>query len=141
MLDVTLAASGGYEHHLSYLLHSYIFRMPLTHVMVCIPLALRGAYVAHWWGFVLLIACLAWLMVAVRRGGRREARFDRGAYLVIALPAFFMLAFNAAVAVNQVRYNLMLIPAYAIAGGLSIGWVAKMYGGRLSYGWPVGRVG
>jgi 4-amino-4-deoxy-L-arabinose transferase-like glycosyltransferase len=137
MLDETLAASGGYEHHLGYLLHEYIFRLPLTHVMVAIPLALRGAYVAHWWGFVLLFACLAWLMRALRR----DACFDRGAYLVIALPAFFMLMFNAFVAVNQVRYNLMLIPAYAIAGGLSVRWVAKTYGRRVSYGWRVGREG
>ncbi len=140
MLDETLAASGGYEHHLGYLLHDYIFRLPLTHAMVTVPLALRGAYVAHWWGFVLLIACLRWLVIALRRGGG-DAGFERDVYAVIALPAFFMLIFNALVAVNQVRYNLMLIPAYAIAGGLSVRWVAKRYGRRLSWVWPVGRVG
>ena len=38
----------------------------------------------------------------------------------MALPAWFMLAFNAAVSVNQVRYNLLLIPAYSTAGALAL---------------------
>ena len=103
MLDETLKAAGGYEHHLSYLLHTYIFAHPLWHMAVSVPLALRGAYVAHWWGFILLPVCLAAVAVALRRLEDR--------YLAVALPALFMLAFNASVAVNQVRYNLLLVPA------------------------------
>jgi 4-amino-4-deoxy-L-arabinose transferase-like glycosyltransferase len=116
MLDQSLAAAGGYEHHMGYLLHNYLFRMPLWHLAVSVPLALRGAYVAHWWGFVLLVPALIWTWIAVRRGP--------AAFLMVALPAFFMLALNAAVAVNQVRYNLMLVPAYAIAGALCLRWAA-----------------
>ncbi len=112
LLDQTLAASGGYAHHMSYLLHTYIFAMPVWHALVSVPLALRGAYVAHWWGFVLLFVCAAWTVRAVRR---RD-----WAFLAVALPAWFMLVLNAAVAVNQVRYNLMLIPPYALAGGCAI---------------------
>jgi 4-amino-4-deoxy-L-arabinose transferase-like glycosyltransferase len=119
MLYETLAASGGYENHLSYLLKNYIFRMPVTHALVSIPLALRGAYVAHWWGFVLFFTCIVWTIRAIR--GRHALYFDNASFLVMALPAWFMLALNSAVAVNQVRYNLMLIPAYAVAGGLSLG--------------------
>jgi 4-amino-4-deoxy-L-arabinose transferase-like glycosyltransferase len=116
MLDETLQAAGGYEHHLSYLLHTYILPHPFWHLAVSVPLALRGAYVSHWWGFVLLPVCL-WLTVARLR--RRDFMFP-----TVALPALFMLGFNAAVAVNQVRYNLLLIPAYAIAGAMSLAWVA-----------------
>jgi 4-amino-4-deoxy-L-arabinose transferase-like glycosyltransferase len=122
MLYETLAASGGYEHHLGYLVRSYIFRMPIKHVLVSIPLALRGAYVAHWWGFVLFIVCVAW---TVRGFQNTRSCFDRLPFLVMALPAWFMLALNSAVAVNQVRYNLMLIPAYAVAGALSIRALAE----------------
>ena len=118
MLGETLAASGGYAHHLSYLLHTYIFRMPLKHALVSLPLALRGAYVAHWWGFVSLFLCLTWTAKALR--GESAHYFDKTSFLVMALPAWFMLALNSAVAVNQPRYNLMLIPAYAVAGGLSL---------------------
>ncbi len=110
MLEQTLRAARGYDHHLGYLLHTYILPHVFWHMLVSIPLALRGAYLAHWWGFVLLPVCL-WVTVDALR--RRE-----GAYLAIALPALFMLAFNASVAVNQVRYNLLLVPAYAVAGAL-----------------------
>jgi len=112
MIRETLAAAGGYEHHLSYLLHAYILQMPAWHFMVSIPLALRGAYVAHWWGFALLPVSVACTVAALRRGRR--------GYLMVALPAWFMLALNAAVAVNQTRYNLMLIPAYAVAGAVCL---------------------
>ena len=132
MLDETLAASGGYEHHLSYLLHSYILHMPVTHFMVSMPLALRGAYLFHWWGFLLLAPAVLWTIAAMR--GRATAELDDGrarlAFLALALPAWFMLAFNAAVAVNQVRYNLMLVPVYSIAGALSLNWVYRKFAAR-----------
>ncbi len=112
MLDQTLRAAGGYDHHLSYLVHTYILPHLAWHMMVSVPLALRGAYVAHWWGFVLLPLCLCATWAALRRG--------RARYLALALPALFMLGFNASVAVNQVRYNLLLVPAYAVAGALCL---------------------
>ena len=132
MLDETLAASGGYEHHLGYLLDSYILQMPVTHLMVTIPLALRGAYVDHWWGFVLLVPALAWTFAALRRlpPVDLEGPGARLAFLAMALPAWFMLAFNASVAVNQVRYNLMLVPLYAVAGALSVRLVYRRLAGR-----------
>ncbi len=123
MLDETLRAAGGYDHHLSYLLQHYILVMPLWHLAVSVPLALRGAYVSHWWGFVLLPVGL-WMTVTAfwRRGGER--------YLAVALPALFMLAFNAAVAVNQTRYNLLLVPAYAVAGAMGLrAATARWHGG------------
>jgi 4-amino-4-deoxy-L-arabinose transferase-like glycosyltransferase len=112
LLTQTLEASGGYENHLSYLLHTYIFKEPLKHALVTIPMALRGAWVDHDWGLVLGLVCIGMTVTAVRR---RETGF-----LVLALPAWFMLLFNAAVAVNQVRYNLMLIPPYAVAGAMVV---------------------
>ena len=122
MLEQTLKAAGGYDHHLSYLLHTYILAMPVWHMAVSVPLALRGAYVAHWWGFVLLPVCLWVSARALRRG--------EPAYLAVALPALFMLIFNASVAVNQVRYNLLLVPAYAVAGALCLrAGMARWHGG------------
>ena len=121
MLPETLAAAGGYDHHLRYLLTHYIFRMPVWHVLVSIPLALRGAYVAHWWGFILLPAALVCTVLALRRAWRGgQSGWSAAAFLVMALPAWFMLALNAGVAVNQVRYNLLLILPYAVAGGLGL---------------------
>jgi 4-amino-4-deoxy-L-arabinose transferase-like glycosyltransferase len=111
LMNQTLMASGGFEHHLGYLLQHYILAEPVKHLLVTIPMALRGAWVDHYWGFVLAPICLIFTARAFRR---RDTRF-----LILALPAWFMLLFNAAVAVNQVRYNLMLIPPFAIAGSLA----------------------
>jgi hypothetical protein len=104
---------------MSYLLHTYIFAMPLWHLAVTVPLALRGAYVDHWWGFVLLFAALWCTARAARRYDWR--------YLLVALPAWFMLGLNAAVAVNQTRYNLMLILPFAMAGALALEGVRKRF--------------
>jgi hypothetical protein len=138
MLYQTLAASGGYEHHLAYLLQNYVLRAPIKHMLVSVPLALRGAYVAHWWGVAMLIAAVVWTMRALRRRDADGSFFDGKVYLITVLPALFMLAFNASVAVNQVRYNLMLIPAYAIAGGLTVRWFAGRVGGRVVQRYPIG---
>jgi hypothetical protein len=67
----------------------------------------------------LLIPSVVWTVAALRR------RFEGSAvFLLLSLPAWFMLAFNALVAVNQVRYNLMLIPVYAVSGALTLRWTA-----------------
>jgi hypothetical protein len=78
--------------------------------LVTIPLALRGAWIDRYWGILLGITCAAMTVGAARR---RDVPF-----LILAGPAWFMLIFNAAVAVNQPRYNLMLVPPYAVAGAL-----------------------
>ncbi len=112
LMTETVAAAGGWEHHLSYLLRAYIFREPFKHAMVSLPFAMRGALIDHYWGLILGLLALWTTARAVRR---RDARF-----LLLALPGWFMLAFQAAVAVNQIRYNLMLIPPYAVAGALAV---------------------
>jgi hypothetical protein len=76
---------------------------------------LRGLYVDHYWGFVLGPVCAVLTVRALLRRNETDQRF-----LLLALPAWFMLAFNAAAAVNQVRYNLMLIVPYSIAGAMVI---------------------
>ena len=124
LLPETLAASGGYPNHLAYLLTHYIAREPLWHAMVSIPLALRGAYVAHWWGFVLFWPALALTWAARPWTSPRNGTWHTGLTL-LAWPAWFMLAFNAAVAVNQVRYNLLLIPLYSTAGAIAASRLAR----------------
>ncbi len=104
LVPETLRAAGGPERHLHWLLSHEIARDPVWHLMVTLPLALRGLWVDHYWGLILAPVCIWWTV-------RRDAGF-----LAVSLPAFFLLAFNAAFAVNQVRYNLMLIPPFAIAG-------------------------
>ena len=119
MLDRTLAEAGGWSHHMSFLVHDFLLRDPVRqlgwHALVTIPLALRGLYLDHWWGFVLAPVCAVVTGLALRRGDAAARRF-----LLLSLPGWFMLGVNAAVAVNQVRYNLMLVVPFSVAGALAI---------------------
>ena len=119
MLASTLRQAGGYAHHMSFLVHHYLLQDPLRqlgwHAMVTVPLALRGLYVDHYWGLLLAPVCIACTLSALRRRETWSRHF-----LLLSLPAWFMLAFNAAVAVNQVRYNLMLIMPFSIAGAMAL---------------------
>lgn len=112
LVPATRRAAGSDANWLPYLLRHDVLAHPLRHALTTIPLALRGLFVAHWWGFVLGIAAAWWTARAWR------AR-DRGV-LALALPAWAMLALNAAVAVDQPRYNFMLIPLLALAGGFAL---------------------
>ncbi|HWK47387.1 MAG TPA: hypothetical protein VNT30_21865, partial [Stellaceae bacterium] len=117
----TLAAAGGPDHHLAYLLSHELLPQPVKHALVTLPLALRGAWIDHYWGLLLMPMCLVVTIGAIRR---RDP-----ALLALTLPAWFMLLFNAAVAVNQTRYNLMLIPPFAVSGALFVDRLAVRFGG------------
>jgi 4-amino-4-deoxy-L-arabinose transferase-like glycosyltransferase len=112
LMSQALTAAGGWPHMLAYLLHTYVFPHPFKFAMVTISLALRGAWIDHYWGLILMPLCL-WLTCRAFR------RCDIPA-LAVTLPAWFMLLFTAALSVNQARYNLMLIPPFALSGAIVI---------------------
>ena len=112
LMDSTIAAAGGLAHHFSYLMHTFILPQLPWHLPVSIPLAMRGILINHYWSFVLTLVCVAMIWLALRDGDRR--------LLIVALPGWFMLTFHALCAVNQVRYNLMLVVPFALAGGLML---------------------
>ncbi len=137
LLSRTVAQAGGWSHHLSFLLHAFLLRDPVRqlgwHAAVTLPLALRGLCVDHWWGFVLGMVCAVATVAALRRGGPVARRF-----LLLCLPGWFMLGFNAAVAVDQVRYNLMLVVPFAVAGALAIERASRIFGRRREW-LPAGK--
>ena len=116
LLRQSLAAAGGYAHHMGYVVRHYLLSDPpwhlLWHLMVSIPLALRGLYVDHYWGLLLAPVSLLEMLRAARRGDAR--------LLLLSVPAWFLLGFNALVAVNQPRYNLLLILPCSLAGAMLI---------------------
>ncbi len=112
LTDSSIAAAGGLARHLGYLMRAYIFPELPWHVMVSIPMALRGITINHYWGLVLAFVCAAVTWRALRTRNQRV--------LIVTLPGWFMLAFHAACAVNQVRYNLMLVVPFSLAGGLAL---------------------
>ena len=112
LLRDSLAASGGWANHMHYVVQNYLLAEPLRHLLVTLPLALRGLYVDHYWGLLLAPAGIAAIVRAARRG-------DAGV-LLLSLPAWLLLLFNALVAVNQPRYNLLLVLPFSLAGAMLI---------------------
>jgi 4-amino-4-deoxy-L-arabinose transferase-like glycosyltransferase len=104
----TVAAAGGWSHHLPYLLRNHVLSEPLKHLLVTVPFALAGAWINHYWGLVLGVVC-----VVVTVGAFRSRNLGM---LLVTLPGWFMLLFHASVAINQPRYNFILILPYSIAG-------------------------
>jgi 4-amino-4-deoxy-L-arabinose transferase-like glycosyltransferase len=110
LMQSALAASGGWDRMMSYLVHELMLPDLIKYLAVTLPLALRGAFIVHWWGFVLAPICAVATVTAVLR---RDASF-----LVVTLAPWFMLLLSAAVAVNQERYNHLLLVPYAISGAM-----------------------
>jgi hypothetical protein len=112
LMQQSLAASGGWPQMFHYLMTTYILPHPIKHSLVTISLALRGAYISRYWGLILLPVSLWQTWIAFR--GKDFT------FLAVSLPAWVMLAFAAAISVNQPRYNLMLIAPFSIAGAVLI---------------------
>jgi len=114
----TLAAAGGREKHLGYLLKHDVLGDWFKHLMVTVSLALRGMWAGKYLALigVVLLWPVAGLMV------RRKMLTP---FLLFALPLFFMVWL---VSLNVVRYNIALILLYAFIISM---WVWCELGVRL----------
>ncbi len=110
LMRQSLIASGGWPDHMHYVVHHYLLAEPLKHLLVTLPLALRGMYVDHYWGLLLAPVSVLAIVRAARRGGT--------GVLLLSLPAWILLLSNALVAVNQPRYNFLLILPFSLAGAM-----------------------
>ena len=112
LVQSTLIAAGGPETQVSYLLYHYVLSHPIWHALVSIPMAMRGLWIDHYWSLVMAVLCipLTW----------RSLRNLDATMLVVTLPGWFMLAFYAAISANEVRFNLMLIVPFSLAGGIAL---------------------
>lgn len=108
--EETLAKAGGPERHLSYLLKEELAPHWFWHILVTFSLAWRGMWVSKYWGLLTIP------LAAVFMG--HELRHKRWTFLMVMLPALFLLGFHAFVSVNVVRYNLILIPGLAVAAAI-----------------------
>ena len=115
LLRQSLAASGGWTHHLHYVIQHYVLAHPVRYLLVTIPLALRGLYVDHYWGLLLAPVSVAAMLGAMMLGAMRLGRIE---VLLLSVPAWFLLILNALVAVNQPRYNVLLILPFSLAGAM-----------------------
>jgi hypothetical protein len=99
-----------------YLVIHEIFGNPLKNAAVTLLLLWRGILLGRFWSLVALIA----ITPVLRR--LMTAR-QRLAWLLIFLPALAVAALNAQISVSIVRYNLALIPAFAIILAAAVAWL------------------
>ncbi len=102
----TLLAAGGRTEHLVYLLREYVFGDLFKHVMVTIPLTLRGI----WVGKYLAIAGMI-LIIPVGRLMVRSGMLLPFAFIMFSL--FFMAGLHGFTSVNVVRYNIPMVALYS----------------------------
>lgn len=91
----------------------------MNYLLVSIPLAWCGLWVAQFWSLIAIPIFAAALVAAARR-----RRWD---YLLYAAPPFVMVALHAAVANHYSRYNLILIGAASIG----VAWLSNALAARL----------
>ncbi|MCW0233885.1 MAG: glycosyltransferase family 39 protein [Ferrovibrio sp.] len=90
------------------ILQAYALNDPLKNIAVTALLAFRGLFIGGKWGLYGLLASVV-TMIWLLRGEQRRL------WLLLLLPALIMAGVNAQLSVSIVRYNLALVPAYALA--------------------------
>ncbi len=106
----SLDAAGGWNNMMPTIIHHDLLAHPLRHLLVTIPLALRGLWIDHYWGLLLAPISLLVTLRALRRGQLE--------IIALSAPAWLLLLLNALVAVNQTRYNLLLVLPFSLAGAV-----------------------
>lgn len=94
---------------LGYWLKTEVFGNPLSHFRSSLPIFWRGLWVAKYWG---IIGVISYLVLLVRlRGSQRRA------LLWFSLPAWLLAILHTGISINIPRYNLPLVPVYALGWG------------------------
>src|SRR5271157_5949418 len=110
-----LAAAGGADRQLSYLVKTYILQHPVRHTLVTVALVWQGMWICKLWGMVTIPVFVAVLVYAVK------TRW--WSFILYAIPPWYMLGFNAFVSGNTLRYNYVLLPCLAIASAWGVLWL------------------
>lgn len=108
---------GGEDKVVGYLLRKEV--LTPKHFAVSVPLAIRGIFIAKYWGLIGFIAALA---LGIHTFRRKDYSI-----LIMAAPLLFMVAFHAGLSVSIPRYNLPLIALYALA----MAWYIHLYAGKI----------
>jgi hypothetical protein len=108
------AVDGDRERLTDYLVQTEILNHPLKHAVIGIPLAWRGVLAGKYLAAVGLPCALFLLFLAIKR---RQSEL-----IILAVPAFTMVALYAAISASIPRYNVYLIYYYAI----SVAWAIDL---------------
>lgn len=113
----SLAAAGGEDRQVGYLVREHILTQPLRHTATTLALAWRGMFIAKYWGLITILAFTPVFVLALRRGW--------GTMILLALPPWFMVGVHAFLSVSVQRYNLILIPCLATATAWGLVWLYR----------------
>lgn len=102
--SLTRLPTSEAQHHL---LQNYVLNDLLKNFAVNLLLAVRGLFIGGKWGLYALISA-----AVVFRLMRKD---QRRLWLLLLLPPLVMVGVNAQLSVSIVRYNIALIPGYALA--------------------------
>jgi hypothetical protein len=134
LMSETLEAAGGRDAHLPYLLKKYVLGDLFTHIIVTVPITLRGI----WAGKYLALAGVV-MMFPVARHLMHKRRLLPFGFLVFS--CFFMAGLHGFVSVNVVRYNIPMLALYASVVGIvvvemTLRWSGTAAGGQQGHGHP-----
>ena len=111
--ETTAAANAASMTHFSYLIDNYLIADFLTHILVSLPIAWKGIWMAKYAGLIgNLLAAVGLFLLARRR--------VLSLPILVLLPSLFMLGFHAFVSVNIVRYNVTLLPYIMIFSSITL---------------------
>ncbi|MCG8450641.1 MAG: hypothetical protein MI725_13815, partial [Pirellulales bacterium] len=102
---------------LYYLIKTEILANPVKHILVSLPLLLRGIFIAKYWG-LLAFFCLLSTFLLLNKA-------DAVKLFIYGFPAFFMAIFYALVTVSIPRYNLLLVSVYSISLGYIVVFIVN----------------
>ena len=112
---------GGDGSGVGYIMVHYILAAPLTHAGVSLLLLWRGLFVSSYLGLIAILTLPAMLWAIVPEQRRLIA--------YLALPAFAIAGLNAGLSVSIPRYNVALIPLYAITLTWVLAWIIGRFPG------------
>ena len=92
----------------------YYLDRPVKFVAASAVLLWRGMFIGHYWGLAALFALVGFFAAAGKS-------WEMSA---VAVPAYAVAAFNAALSVSITRYNLQLL----VPGAIALGWVVVQAG-------------
>ncbi len=107
ILELLEVETDSADEAMNHLLRHEILGNLFKHSMVSIPLFWRGVFIGKYWG-VLGFFCFLVLLSKFRKPAVCDL-------LLLSLPGWFLVALHAFVSVNVTRYNLVLLPFYAIS--------------------------
>ena len=101
------ASSESADHQVGSLLRTRVLPHPGKFILVTLLLAWRGYWIGNQFGLV-CGSCLIWQLCRIHDEAWRRLA-------LVSAPALVMVFFHAAVSVSETRYNIILLPAMAIA--------------------------